>query len=268
MKFRSKVLALGSVALFAVSVSGVQAGVDIGGTPIHAEYDVFSGTGFEADLYSFVYAGVGSELPDDPIFVPLNEGETLFVYFMRNIGDTGDVEGDVEVHAYVPAFGVFFVEDAGLVSVHVDLEDPVGGVVADDVDYRDVPGGGGPQGLDGGVTRASLQRKSLNIRPVSGNITRSAKRRRHQRVDDIERQLSINTGERKGRTGNWSRGGFLADGLDDYRTDDRVEGIMEGRSGDRVKFSGKVVRVQDDGMRAVQLVSFDSAALLAMQGTE
>jgi hypothetical protein len=43
---------------------------------------------------------------------------------------------------------------------------------------------------------------------------------------------------------------------------------MEGpyhRSG---HFSGKVVRVQDDGQRAVQLVSFDSSALLAMQGAE
>lgn len=92
MNLRSMVLALGSVALLLVAVSGVRAGVDIGGTPIHTEYDLFSGAGFEATVYSFVYAGVDSELPDDPLFVPLNQGETLFVYFMSNVGDTGDVD--------------------------------------------------------------------------------------------------------------------------------------------------------------------------------
>ncbi|MCH7720039.1 MAG: hypothetical protein IH988_03490 [Planctomycetes bacterium] len=92
MKFRSRVLAFGSVALLVAAVCGVRAGVYIGGTPIHTEYDLFSGAGFEADVFSFVYAGVDSDLPDDPLFVPLNEGETLFVYFMRNVGDTGDVD--------------------------------------------------------------------------------------------------------------------------------------------------------------------------------
>ena len=43
---------------------------------------------------------------------------------------------------------------------------------------------------------------------------------------------------------------------------------MEGPGGAPVRFAGKVVRVDDDGRRAVQLVSLDSAALLTMQSTD
>ena len=74
-------------------------GVDGGGTPIHTNYDLLSGAGFEADVYSLVYAGAGSELPNDSLFVPLNKGETLLVYFVSNAAETGhvDLDGPVSV---------------------------------------------------------------------------------------------------------------------------------------------------------------------------
>jgi len=108
----------------------------------------------------------------------------------------------------------------------------------------------------------------MNIRPVNGNSTRSANQRRHGRIYEKDRQLRIKLGRREGRTSNWSQGGFLANGLDDYDLGDQVEGMIGGPGRGRSGFTGKVLRVLDDGQRAVQLVSFDSAALLALQGAD
>jgi len=92
MTFRTTIRALSAAALLAMSVATANAGVYVGGTPSHVEYDFFSGEAFEADVYSFVYSGAGAELPDDPIFPPLNETESLFLYFVHNVGDRGDVD--------------------------------------------------------------------------------------------------------------------------------------------------------------------------------
>ncbi|MBT3628116.1 MAG: hypothetical protein HOM52_03020 [Rhodospirillaceae bacterium] len=108
----------------------------------------------------------------------------------------------------------------------------------------------------------------MSIRPISGNSPRTADQRQHERVYGKDRQLSIKSGKKEGKTSNWSQGGFLADGLDEYELNDQVEGTMEGPGQTRQRFAGKVVRVQDDGKRAVQLVSFDSSALLAMQSAD
>ena len=75
-----------------VGASSARGGIYLGGTPIHTEYDAFVGEGFQADVYSFVYAGSEAELPDDPLFVPLGENETLIAYFMINTGETGDID--------------------------------------------------------------------------------------------------------------------------------------------------------------------------------
>ncbi|MDP6589584.1 MAG: PilZ domain-containing protein [Alphaproteobacteria bacterium] len=107
----------------------------------------------------------------------------------------------------------------------------------------------------------------MSIRPVEAKLTQDF-RRKHERVFDKKRQLRIKSGEREGRTSNWSEGGFLSNGLDDYHANDHIEGTMEGPGGAPVRFAGKVVRVQEDGMRAVQLVSLGSAALLTMQSTD
>jgi len=104
----------------------------------------------------------------------------------------------------------------------------------------------------------------MDIRRVSGTI----EQRQHKRIYGKDRQLQIKSGRQEGNTSNWSHGGFLADGLDEYDVDDNVEGVMEGPDHRSGHFSGKMVRVQDDGQRTVQLVSFDSSALLAMQGAE
>lgn len=108
----------------------------------------------------------------------------------------------------------------------------------------------------------------MSIRPVSGNSPRAADQRQHERIYGKDRQLRIKSGKKEGKTSNWSQGGFLADGLDEYELNDQVEGTMEGPGQTSRRFAGKVVRVQDDGKRAVQLVSFDSSALLAMQGAD
>ena len=65
------------------------------------------------------------------------------------MGDGGEVEGLVEVHAEVLAGAVGFVEDVGEPAAQVELEDAVAGVVADAEDDRDLVSGGGPEGLDG-----------------------------------------------------------------------------------------------------------------------
>lgn len=79
-------------AVISVGASSARGGVNLGGTPIHTEFDSFVGEGFQADVYSFVYAGSEAELPDDPIFVPLGENETLIAYFIINTGQTGDID--------------------------------------------------------------------------------------------------------------------------------------------------------------------------------
>ncbi len=107
----------------------------------------------------------------------------------------------------------------------------------------------------------------MSIRPVEAKLTHNF-RRKHERVYDKKRQLRIKSGEREGRTSNWSQGGFLSSGLDGYDADDRIEGTMEGPRGGPVRFAGKVVRVQEDGMRAVQLVGLDSDALITMQSED
>ena len=104
----------------------------------------------------------------------------------------------------------------------------------------------------------------MDIRRVSGRI----EQRQHERIYGKDRQWQIKSGRQEGNTSNWSHGGFLIEELDEYDVDDNVEGVMEGPDHRSGHFLGKVVRVQDDDQRAVQLVSFDSSALLAMQGAE
>ena len=107
----------------------------------------------------------------------------------------------------------------------------------------------------------------MSIQPVRQKFAHNHQRK-HERVYDKKRQLRIKSGEREGRTSNWSEGGFLSSGLDGYGANDHIEGTMEGPGGAPVRFAGKVVRVDDEGRRAVQLVSLDSAALLTMQSTD
>ncbi|MDA0230189.1 MAG: PilZ domain-containing protein [Proteobacteria bacterium] len=106
------------------------------------------------------------------------------------------------------------------------------------------------------------------IQPVRGGFAEAARQREHARNYDKKRQLRIKSGQREGRSSNWSQGGFLSSGLDDYHANDHVEGTMQGPDGRPVAFAGRVVRVHEDGMRAVQLVGLDSATLLAMQGVD
>jgi hypothetical protein len=108
----------------------------------------------------------------------------------------------------------------------------------------------------------------LTMQPVGRNFTQAARQRQHGRNYDKKRQLRIKSGRREGQSSNWSQGGFLSNGLDDYHANDHVEGTLQGPDGRPVAFAGRVVRVHDDGMRAVQLVGLDSATLLAMQSTE
>ena len=108
----------------------------------------------------------------------------------------------------------------------------------------------------------------MSIQSVRGPVAAAASRRRHKRIFDKNRQFRIKSGDREGHTNNWSEGGFLSSGLENYGANDLVEGTMEGPDGKPVQFAGKVVRVQDDGMRAVQLVGLDSAALLTMQSAD
>lgn len=105
----------------------------------------------------------------------------------------------------------------------------------------------------------------MNINPDSARI---ANQRRHERVYGKDRQLQIKSGNQEGSTSNWSQGGFLSDGLDDHHRNDQVEGTIEGPGRNAGRFTGRVIRVQSDGQRAVQLVSFDSATLIAMQGAK
>lgn len=96
----------------------------------------------------------------------------------------------------------------------------------------------------------------------------AAWQRQHQSIGDKKRQLRIKSGKYEGRTSNWSQGGFLSDGFEGHSTDDSIEGTLVGSDGRPVAFNGRVVRVQENGMRAVQLVTLDSATLVAMQGAE
>ena len=50
--------------------------------------------------------------------------------------------------------------------------------------------------------------------------------------------------------------------MEAYDADEAVEGTLQAPDGKPTRFKGKVVRVDEDGMRAVQLVNFDSDALL------
>ena len=67
----------------------------------------------------------------------------------HSVGYCRHVQGKGEVHAYVLAGRPVLAQDVGLVPVHVQLQYPVGAVVADDVDRRNVKVGGGPETLDG-----------------------------------------------------------------------------------------------------------------------
>ena len=108
----------------------------------------------------------------------------------------------------------------------------------------------------------------MAIQPVRRSFAETARQRRHERINDEKRQLRVKSGAGEGRTSNWSEGGFLSSGLGGYSKDDLVEGTIERPGGRRTGFSGRVARVEEDGMRAVQLVSLDSAALLAIQSAD
>ncbi len=75
-----------------LGASSARGEVDLGGTPVHTEQDTFVGAGFEAEVHSFVYAGSDAVLPDDPLFAPLGDNESLIIYFMINTGETGDID--------------------------------------------------------------------------------------------------------------------------------------------------------------------------------
>jgi hypothetical protein len=107
----------------------------------------------------------------------------------------------------------------------------------------------------------------MSIQPMR-NPAAPVNRRRSERVHSGERQLRVKSGKQEGQTGNFSQDGFLADGLDDYQKNDTLEGTLHAPDGGQARFSGKVVRVEEDGMRAVQLVNFDSAALLMFQSAD
>ena len=77
--------------------------------------------------------------------------------------------------------------------------------------------------------------------------------------------MKLTVGERELETVNWSVGGFMAHGLDDFELKDRFTGMMEPKGGPVSEFTGQVTRVEDDGARAVRFVEVDLSTLLALQ---
>lgn len=65
-----------------------------GGEPFLEREDSVKGPGnaFSATIYTAVYAGKGTELPDDPVLFPISEGETVFIYLIENSGSKGVVD--------------------------------------------------------------------------------------------------------------------------------------------------------------------------------
>jgi len=105
----------------------------------------------------------------------------------------------------------------------------------------------------------------MSIQSVRNSVA-AANRRRSRRVYDGGNQLRVKAAHGEGRTNNFSREGFLADGIEEYEADGAVEGTLQAPGGKQARFQGKIVRVEEDGMRTVQLVNFDSEALLMCQG--
>ena len=108
----------------------------------------------------------------------------------------------------------------------------------------------------------------MTIQPVRRSFAETARQRRHERINDKKRQLRVKSGADEGRSRNWSEYGFLPSGLGSYSKDDLVEARLRGRAAGAPDFPAGVVRVEEDGMRAVQLARLDSAALLAIQSAD
>ena len=74
------------------------------------------------------------------------------------------------------------------------------------------------------------------------NSAAAANRRASKRVYDGGNQLRVKATHGEGRTNNFSREGFLADGMENYEADDAVEGTLQAPDGKPARFKGKVIR--------------------------
>ena len=91
-------------------------------------------------------------------------------------------------------------------------------------------------------------------------------RRTHPREHEPTRQLRIFVDGEEIMTENWSMGGFRSYGLFQYDKKDRFNGVVESPDGGpKIAFTGRILRVDEDGARVVSLVEIELDDLLTLQ---
>jgi hypothetical protein len=91
-------------------------------------------------------------------------------------------------------------------------------------------------------------------------------RRAQTRVYDLTRQLEIAVDGHVIETENWSIGGFRSYGLFRLNKKERFSGRISIPGTEfRIDFTGKIIRVEEDGARIATLVEIGLDDLLALQ---
>lgn len=90
-------------------------------------------------------------------------------------------------------------------------------------------------------------------------------RRAHERVHEPEHQLEISVDGEGITTENWSIGGFRSYGLFHLDSKDRFQGHIKVPGSDiDIPFTGRILRVEEDGARIASLAEINLDDLLAL----